>query len=300
VFFGLLTLLFTLVTLPFSLLALIPLKQFQQDREYIDYQRRIELLPALRKSGLHDLTLQGRLPLSAWFALVFGSLIVIAGFMVPDKNLSVAAWVMGFLMFGIGLFNFNRTNIAIRGERIIIERTGIGGSLRRSNFAVIHRIEVTKVEQKHGSVRICYAFVGTGIEREVIYLGSKDTCSRLVDALTGHGADTEYDIAAISREQAQAHTQPQTQPAAPQAVEASMDQVAAPKTPPRADSAASSIGLRTLISAIRSNQIGLIKQLIEVGVDVNARDVTGRTPLQFAHMTGNEQIIHMLRQAGAE
>lgn len=280
--FGLLSALLMILVLPFGFIVLIPLKQFQQDREYIDYKRRAALLPSLKASSVHNFVARGQLPMSAWLGVSVGPLLmVLSTFKFEQPMTNTILLVFGLAIFTVGLWTFNRTNIAIRGEKIIIRRSGLGGNFRRSNFSVIHRIEITQVAQRGGRLRIKYAFVGTGIEREVIFFGSTADCKQIADTLTTHGEDTLYDIRSLERESEE-----------PGAIEEEQG--------PSEPRTSSHIGVRTLISAIRSNHMGLVKQLIEVGVDVNARDLNGQTPMQIAEHSRNEQIIHMLRRAGAK
>lgn len=281
--FGLLSAVFLIISIPFSFLALIPLKQFQEDREYIDYERRVELLPVLKQSSVQNLNLEGRIPMLAWTGVIIGVFIFMAG-LWRFNNLTVG--ILGLIIFGIGILIFNRTNISIRGEKIIITRTGIGGSLRRSNFSVVHRIEVTHIDYRHGKLKIRYAFVGTGIERDVVFFGSEKVCRRIVDALTTQSEENVYDLDSISlRESAEPFMPP---------ADIDMAQVQT-----GSQSNVGNTGIRTLVSAIRSKQLGLINQLLQAGVNPNGVDQMGQTPLQVAQQTGNLQVVEMLQKAGA-
>lgn len=284
ILFGLLAFVFMVMVFPFSSVPLIPLKQFQQDREYIDYQRRAALLPSLAQSSVHNLTLHGRFPLVAWIGMLLGPFFMVAGYVHFHNTVVV---ILGFVVFCIGVISLNRAIISIRGEKIVIRQSGLGGSLRRSNFTVIHRIEVVAIEQLPGRLKIRYAFVGTGVEREVVFFGSKRACRRIVEALTLHTEQNLYDLGSLSAEEPDDFALPGS---------AGITSPGEARRPARLPAA---IGVRTLISAIRSNQIGLVNQLLEVGVDVNAQDSNGQTPLQVAISGGNEQLIYVLRQAGA-
>ncbi|VAW75906.1 hypothetical protein MNBD_GAMMA12-665 [hydrothermal vent metagenome] len=278
------------MVLPFSFLALIPLNQFQQDREYIDYKRRLALLPVLKHSNVRNLSLKGRIPIFAWVGIILGPVFIMGSLLKVESNLAV---VLGVIIFSVGLYSFNRTNITIRGERIIIRRTGLGGGLRRSNFTVIHRIEVTNVEQRNGKLWIKYAFVGTGYERLVLFIGSAAACNYISDALTAQSEDNLYDLNSMIA--------PIRTPGG--RVEPHMPQDSSSSQEVRTETSkpgATSIGVRTLIAAIRSNQLGLVNQLLEVGVDVNTVDPSGKTPLQIAQQTGNNQIVQLLQHAGAQ
>ncbi len=279
--FGLVSAIFLLSVFPFSLIALVPLKQFQQDREYIDYKRRIALLPILKQSSVLNLNLSGRIPMVSMAAVVIGSFIMMTGLWRFD-NISIG--MLGLILFSIGLITFNRTNISIRGEKIIITRTGVGGSLRRSNFSVVHRIEVTHIDYKHGRLKIRYQFVGTGVERDVVFFGSEKVCRRIVDALTTQSEENVYDVESMALND-------DVDPFAP------VDDFAIKDD--NTVNLHSSTGTRTLISAIRSQQIGLIRQLLQAGVDPNGLDQSGQTPLQAAQHTGNLQIVELLQTSGA-
>jgi len=281
------------MVLPFSFLALIPLNQFQQDREYIDYKRRLALLPNLKHANVRNLSLKGRIPIFAWVGMVLGPIFILGGLLKIENNLAV---ILGVIVFSAGLYMFNRTNITIRGERIIIRRSGLGGGLRRSNFTVIHRIEVTHVEQRRGRLWIKYAFVGTGYERVVLFIGSVAACDYISNALTAQSEDNLYDL--NSMELDAPGKKGRIEPHMPQMPNAGTEPLTTPQA--NAKPAVASIGVRTLIAAIRSNQLGLVNQLLEVGVDVNAIDPTGKTPLQIAQQAGNEQIIQLLTHAGAQ
>ncbi len=287
ILFGLLAFVFMLMVFPFSSMPLIPLKQFQKDREYIDYQRRAALLPSLAQSSVHNLTLHGRFPLVAWVGMLLGPFFMVAGYVHFHNTVVI---ILGFVVFCIGIIALNRAIISIRGEKIVIRQSGLGGSLRRSNFTVIHRIEVISIEQLPGRLKIRYAFVGTGVEREVVFFGSKRACRRIVEALTLHTEQNLYDLGSLTAVEEQ---EPDDFSLTDSAGITPPGEAPAPPRLPAA------IGVRTLISAIRSNQIGLVNQLLEVGVDVNARDANGQTPLQVALNGGNEQVIYALRQAGA-
>lgn len=280
------------LVLPFSFLALIPLNQFQQDREYIDYKRRLALLPNLKHANVRNLALKGRIPIIAWVAIVLGPVFIFGGLLKVESNLAV---ILGVIVLSVGLYMFNRTNITIRGERIIIRRSGLGGGLRRSNFTVIHRIEVTHVEQRGGRLWIKYAFVGTGYERVVLFIGSVAACDYISDALTAQSEDNLYDLNSMVLEPTPGK-RGRIEPHMPQTAGAVIPQEASHSA---TNPAVASIGVRTLIAAIRSNQLGLVNQLLEVGVDVNSIDPTGKTPLQIAQQAGNDQIIQLLRHAGA-
>jgi uncharacterized protein len=54
--------------------------------------------------------------------------------------------------------------------------------------------------------------------------------------------------------------------------------------------------------AVKENHIGLdtIKFLIDSGLDVNARDAEGKTPLMLAIEKGSQKSQAMLRKAGAK
>ncbi len=290
------------MVLPFSFLALFPLNQFQQDREYIDYKRRLALLPNLKHANVRNLSLKGRIPILAWVGIVLGPVFILGGLLKVENNLPV---ILGVIVFSAGLYMFNRTNITIRGERIIIRRSGLGGGLRRSNFTVIHRIEVTNVEQRGGRLWIKYAFVGTGYERVVLFIGSVKACDYISNALTAQSEDNLYDLNSMVLEPAPGK-KGRIEPHMPQMTDTEKGSqgadlvVTSQDAPQSGKPAVASIGVRTLIAAIRSNQLGLVNQLLEVGVDVNAVDPTGKTPLQIAQLAGNDQIIKLLTHAGAQ
>ena len=61
----------------------------------------------------------------------------------------------------------------------------------------------------------------------------------------------------------------------------------------------SSNGLRMLFSAIGHNKTPLVKNLVDAGVNINGRTVTGMTPLMAAARLGNEKIAECLIVAGA-
>jgi uncharacterized protein len=57
---------------------------------------------------------------------------------------------------------------------------------------------------------------------------------------------------------------------------------------------------RALVSVSLKPQPEIIRKLIEYGVDVNARDRYGNTPLHYAARLKNPELIEMLVNAGAE
>jgi len=52
--------------------------------------------------------------------------------------------------------------------------------------------------------------------------------------------------------------------------------------------------------AVRSGNISIVNLLITKGVDVNAKDKRGRTPLQLAEQNGYTEIVELLRKHGAK
>lgn len=286
--FALIVLLLLVMVLPFSFLALTPLKRFQKDREYIDYRRRQNLLPNLSHAVIENMKLEGRFPLIAWCGVILGPMSAAYGY-ASQNNLVV---VLGLVLFTIGLWTFNRTIITIRGEKITISRNGLGGSLRRSNFTVIHRIEVTHIDQMARRLKIRYQFVGSGVEREVIFMGSKKSCDDIVNALTSNTNENVYDIEAMALDI-------DTTLGIIETDQSQVADITGDSGEAASSASGSRIGVRTLISAIRSNQLGLINQLLAVGVDVNAHDASGITPLRVAEQNGNEQVVYLLKRAGA-
>ena len=55
-----------------------------------------------------------------------------------------------------------------------------------------------------------------------------------------------------------------------------------------------------LTTAIRQNQMCLVRGLVEMGQDINEFDRWGYTPLQTAAMTRNDEILKFLLESGAD
>jgi uncharacterized protein len=60
------------------------------------------------------------------------------------------------------------------------------------------------------------------------------------------------------------------------------------------------IGDSVLILAIKDNNIEAAKRLVEVGADVNIRDSEGITPLMYACMIGNSELVKQLVSKNAD
>jgi ankyrin repeat protein len=58
-------------------------------------------------------------------------------------------------------------------------------------------------------------------------------------------------------------------------------------------------GRNALISAVEDGQVDVVRALIELKADVNARLADGRTPLKVARAAGNEELVALLKAAGA-
>ena len=56
----------------------------------------------------------------------------------------------------------------------------------------------------------------------------------------------------------------------------------------------------TLFSAARTGDIGALRAALARGANVNARDETGRTPLQIARERNDSAIVKVLELAGAK
>ena len=57
---------------------------------------------------------------------------------------------------------------------------------------------------------------------------------------------------------------------------------------------------RTLIAAIAGGDIEAVKQHLAAGVDVNAKNKVGGTPLHFAALEGRKEIVELLIAKGAD
>jgi len=57
---------------------------------------------------------------------------------------------------------------------------------------------------------------------------------------------------------------------------------------------------RTLIAAIARGDIEAVKQHLAAGVDVNARNRVGGTPLHFAALEGRKEIVELLITKGGD
>ena len=57
---------------------------------------------------------------------------------------------------------------------------------------------------------------------------------------------------------------------------------------------------RTLIAAIASDDIEVVKQHLAAGVDVNAKNQVGGTPLHFAALEGRKEIVELLIAKGGD
>lgn len=55
-----------------------------------------------------------------------------------------------------------------------------------------------------------------------------------------------------------------------------------------------------LIEAVQAGNAGLVKELVELGADVNEQDNFGWTPLNWAAGKGSTQIVETLLEAGAD
>ncbi len=55
-----------------------------------------------------------------------------------------------------------------------------------------------------------------------------------------------------------------------------------------------------LFSAVNEKKIGLIRDILEAGADVNARDNDGVTPLMCAVIRDNEDVAKLLIKSGAD
>jgi len=53
------------------------------------------------------------------------------------------------------------------------------------------------------------------------------------------------------------------------------------------------------MEAAYKNEIGTVKLLIENGADLNAKDKNGETALELAKRKGYENVVKLLRSAGA-
>ena len=57
---------------------------------------------------------------------------------------------------------------------------------------------------------------------------------------------------------------------------------------------------RTLIAAIAGGDIEAVKQHLAAGVDVNAKNKVGGTPLHFAALEGRKEVVELLIAKGAD
>ena len=57
---------------------------------------------------------------------------------------------------------------------------------------------------------------------------------------------------------------------------------------------------RALLGAARDGNIGVVKQHIATGTDVNATDEAGSTPLHYAAHGGQKEVIELLIAKGAD
>lgn len=55
-----------------------------------------------------------------------------------------------------------------------------------------------------------------------------------------------------------------------------------------------------LFLATLKGELRKVKTLLGKGVDVNAKDERGRTPLMYARWTGNNHVAELLRRYGAK
>jgi len=54
------------------------------------------------------------------------------------------------------------------------------------------------------------------------------------------------------------------------------------------------------MSAVAMRSAGLVKILLDKGIDIEARDFIGCTPLMYAAKSGSTEMVEMLLDAGAE
>jgi ankyrin repeat protein len=58
-------------------------------------------------------------------------------------------------------------------------------------------------------------------------------------------------------------------------------------------------GLLPLCAAAQGGNVEIIQLMVNDGADVNAKDLTGKTPLQYAKDAGNQEAANLLQELGA-
>ena len=54
-----------------------------------------------------------------------------------------------------------------------------------------------------------------------------------------------------------------------------------------------------LMSAALNGHAGVVKVLLDKGADVNVKDISGRTALKYAESKDHQDVIELLKKAGA-